>query len=204
MSWREKVSTILENEHVLLKPIHVKDKAEIRELSRDRNIWRYFVFNVSNDDEFESFFTSMLSDQTSGIRAVYTVVDKPSGSIAGSMSFGNMVEKEARLEIGWSWLGEAFRSKGINRWAKYLLMQHSFEVLGALRVEFKTDVLNLQARAALRNIGAIEEGVLRSFNFMPSGRRRDAIFYSVLAEEWPEIKNTLQQHNKIVHQMEVE
>ncbi|TNH42944.1 GNAT family N-acetyltransferase [Photorhabdus luminescens] len=204
MSWREKVSTILENEHVLLKPIHVKDKAEIRELSRDINIWRYFVFHVSNDDEFESFFTSMLNDQTSGIRAVYTVVDKPSGRIAGSMSFGNMVEKEARLEIGWSWLGEAFRGKGINRWAKYLLMQHSFEVLGALRVEFKTDVLNLQARAALRNIGATEEGILRSFNFMPSGRRRDAIFYSVLAEEWPEIKNTLQQHNKIVHQMEVE
>lgn len=203
MSWREKASTILENEHVLLRPIHVEDKAEIRELSRDNHIWRYFVFRVSNDTEFENFFTSMFNDQASGARAVYIVVDKSSGRIAGSMSFGNMVEREARLEIGWSWLGKAFRNKGINRWAKYLLMQHAFETLGALRVEFKTDILNLQARAALRNIGATEEGVLRSFNFMPSGRRRDAIFYSVLAPEWPEIKNTLQQHKKIVHQTEV-
>jgi RimJ/RimL family protein N-acetyltransferase len=114
------------------------------------------------------------------------------------MSFGNMVEKEARLEIGWSWLGQDFRGKGINRWAKFLLMQHAFEILQAQRVEFKTDVLNQQARAGLRNIGAREEGVLRSFNYMPDGRRRDAIFYSVLAAEWPEVKKQLLQHEKVV------
>ena len=52
--------------------------------------------------------------------------------------------------------------------------------MGAERVEFKTDMLNIQARHALRNIGATEEGTLRSFNPMPGGRRRDAVYYSVL------------------------
>ncbi|MEO9238417.1 MAG: GNAT family protein, partial [Jatrophihabitantaceae bacterium] len=98
---------------------------------------------------------------------------------------------DQRLEIGWSWLGRDFQGAGINRWAKFLLLQHAFEQLAAERVEFKTDQLNLQARKALRNIGAVEEGVLRSFNPMPDGRRRDAVYYSVLRAEWPEVKRQL-------------
>ncbi|MFI8417125.1 GNAT family N-acetyltransferase [Serratia sp. NPDC078593] len=204
MCWKTQASATLENEHVMLRPVSENDREAVRELARDSHIWRYFVFRVSNDDEFETFFNAMLSDHAAGTRAVFMVVDKSSGQIAGSMSFGNMAEKDARLEIGWSWLGEAFRGKGINRWAKYLLMRHAFETLGALRVEFKTDVLNLQARAGLRNIGAQEEGVLRSFNTMPDGRRRDAIFYSVLAAEWPNVSETLQHHAKVPYPAEAQ
>ncbi|WP_246432622.1 GNAT family N-acetyltransferase [Xenorhabdus indica] len=181
----------------MLRPVKEEDREEVRALSRDSHIWTYFVFRVSNDVEFERFFDVMLNDQATGNRVVFMVIDKRSSQIAGSMSFGNMHEYEARLEIGWSWLGETFRGKGINRWAKYLLMKHAFETLQALRVEFKTDILNLQARASLRNIGAVEEGTLRSFNFMPDGRRRDAIFYSVLNTEWPRVKQGLQDHRKI-------
>jgi RimJ/RimL family protein N-acetyltransferase len=104
------------------------------------------------------------------------------------MSYGNLSEPDRRLEIGWSWLGAEFRGAGINRWAKYLLLRHAFEVLAAERVEFKTDVLNLPARRALSNIGAVGEGTLRSFNPMPGGRRRDAVFYSVLRAEWPQVQ----------------
>lgn len=204
MSWKENASTLLENEFVQMRPVAHSDRAAMRELARDGQIWRYFVSRVDTDEEFEAFFSGMLGDQTSGVRAVYVVVDKATGNIAGSMSFGNMLEKDARLEIGWSWLGEAFRGKGINRWAKFLLLQHAFETLGAQRVEFKTDVLNLQARAGLRNIGAREEGVLRSFNYMPGGRRRDAIFYSVLAGEWPAIKHGLLTHEKLLQHGEAQ
>ncbi|EJG5924584.1 GNAT family N-acetyltransferase [Salmonella enterica] len=204
MNWQTTASATLENEHVILRPVREDDRESVRALARDSHIWRYFVFRVSSDDEFEAFFNAMLGDQATGARVVFIVVDKASGQIAGSMSFGNMVEKEARLEIGWSWLGEAFRGKGINRWAKYLLMRHAFEELCAIRVEFKTDVLNLQARAGLRNIGAKEEGVLRSFNFMPDGRRRDAIFYSVLADEWPWVSDALQRRAKTGPRLEAQ
>ena len=146
---------------------------------------------ISTEAEFDAFFDAGLADQQAGRRAVYTIVDQSSGQLAGSMSFGNMSPADQRLEIGWSWLGRAFQGRGVNRWAKFLLLQHAFEQLGAERVEFKTDQLNLQARKALRNIGAVEEGVLRSFNPMPDGRRRDAIYYSVLRGEWPEVKRQL-------------
>ncbi|MBP2845683.1 GNAT family N-acetyltransferase [Dickeya oryzae] len=192
MSWNQNAMATLENDRVLLRAVQEDDRQAMRELAQDSQIWQYFVFRVDSDEQFETFFSAMLRDQAAGSRAVFTVIDKASGQIAGSMSIGTMVEQEARLEIGWSWLGKAFRGTGVNRHAKYLLMRHAFETLNAIRVEFKTDVLNTRARAGLRSIGATEEGTLRSFNFMPDNRRRDAIFYSVLAQEWPGVKTMLQ------------
>lgn len=197
MSWKELAPAVLENEHVLLRPVTEADREGVRAVAMDQDIWRYFVSLVETDADFETFFAACLADQRAGRRVVFVIVDKDSGRIAGSMSYGNMAEADARLEIGWSWLGRDFRGRGVNRWAKYLLLEHAFERLGAQRVEFKTDVLNEQARRGLRNIGAVEEGVLRSFNYMPGGRRRDAVFYSVLGGEWPAVKAELAVRPKV-------
>jgi RimJ/RimL family protein N-acetyltransferase len=110
------------------------------------------------------------------------------GVVIGSTSFGNIDLLHGRLEIGWTWLGRQFQGVGINREVKFLLLRFAFEALEIKRVEFKTDVLNQQSRRALKNIGATEEGVLRSHMIMPHNRRRDTIYYSILADEWPEVK----------------
>jgi RimJ/RimL family protein N-acetyltransferase len=191
MTWTEIAATRLENEHVLLRPITPDDRAPLRAIAMDPQIWSYFVTMIVTDADFDAFFDATIDDHLAGRRAVYLVTDKRGGQAAGSMSFGNMAERDARIEIGWSWLGRDFQGRGVNRWAKYLLMEHAFERMHAERVEFKTDRLNEQARRGLRNIGAVEEGTLRSFNVMPGGRRRDAVFYSVLRHEWPEVKRQL-------------
>ncbi|MER7395560.1 GNAT family N-acetyltransferase [Streptomyces sp. NPDC000151] len=197
MTWNESAAVVLENAHVLLRPVTEADREAVRAVAMDPDIWRYFVSAVETDADFEKFFDTCLADQEAGRRVVHIITDKSTGRVAGSMSYGNMAEADARLEIGWSWLGRDFRGQGINRWAKYLLLEHAFEQLGAERVEFKTDILNTQARRGLRNIGAVEEGTLRSFNFMPGGRRRDAIFYSVLRAEWPRVKDELATKPKV-------
>ncbi|MFI7013127.1 GNAT family N-acetyltransferase [Streptomyces sp. NPDC050164] len=198
-AWSQSASTLLENEHVELHPISESDREPLRKIAFDQRIWTYFVSRVESDTDFDTFFDAMLADQSSGKRAVYIIVDKSTGQTAGSSSYGNLAEADRRLEIGWSWLGVDFQGKGVNRWAKYLLLKHAFEVMGAERVEFKTDVLNAQARAGLRNIGAYEEGVMRSFNPMPEGRRRDAIYYSVLRAEWPSVRDQLGRLGKAVN-----
>jgi RimJ/RimL family protein N-acetyltransferase len=195
--WRELAPARLENDHVLVAPVTEADRRPLHEVAMDPDIWRYFVSRVRNDEDYTVVFDTMLADHEAGKRVVFVVTDKHSGRIAGSMCYGNLSEPDRRLEIGWSWLGSDFRGQGINRWVKYLLLEHAFEDLGAERVEFKTDVLNLQARAGLRNIGAVEEGVLRSFNPMPDGRRRDAIYYSILRAEWPEVKAQLATRPKV-------
>jgi RimJ/RimL family protein N-acetyltransferase len=192
MSWWALAQARLENEHVLLRPLDAGDRAALHAIAMDPAIWRYFVTRVETDDDFDAFFDATLDDHTACRRAVFHITDKRDGRTAGSMSYGNLAERDGRLEIGWSWLGREFRGTGLNHWAKYLLLRHAFEPMGAERVEFKTDVLNEQARRGLRNIGATEEGVLRSFNPMPGGRRRDAVYYSVLRAEWPHVKATLE------------
>jgi RimJ/RimL family protein N-acetyltransferase len=191
MSWFDLASTPLENEHVLLCPLRPQDRAPLRAIALDPEIWRYFVVRVDTEADFDGFFDFLAAEQEARRWAVFHITDKRSGQTAGSMSYLNMAEKDGRLEIGASWLGRDFRGKGVNRWAKFLLLQHAFDVLGAQRVEFKTDALNVMARHGLSNIGAREEGTLRSYNPMPGGRRRDAVFYSVLAGEWPQVREQL-------------
>jgi RimJ/RimL family protein N-acetyltransferase len=198
MSWKNKCAVTLGNAHVELRRILPGDRDQLSIVAFDPEIWRYFVFRVSNQAELDQFIADAVNDTESGTRAVFCIVQKQNGTIAGSMAYGNMAEKEKRLEIGWSWLGKEFRGAGLNRWAKFLLLQHAFEVLGCERVEFKTDVLNVQARKGLQNIGAIEEGVLRSYNFMPDNRRRNAVYYSILKEEWPFVKESLLNQPKVL------
>jgi RimJ/RimL family protein N-acetyltransferase len=191
MGWAEVATTRLDNEFVLLRPVEERDRESLRAIAMEPEIWRYFVMRIETDSDFDAFFDLGLSDAEGGRRVVYHITDKRVGRAAGSMSFCNMAEKDGRLEIGWSWLGRDFQGKGVNRWAKFLMLGCAFERLGAERVEFKTDRLNVQARRGLRNIGAREEGTLRSFNPMPDGRRRDAVYYSVLRPEWPEVRERL-------------
>lgn len=197
VSWTTAAVTVLENAHALLRPIVATDRQSLHAIAMDPDIWRYFVTLVETDADFDALFDGMIEDHRTGRRAVYHITDKHSGLAAGSMSFGNLAEADSRLEIGWSWLGREFRGRGVNRWAKYLLMEQAFERMDAERVEFKTDRLNVRARHALVNIGAAEEGMLRSYNAMPGGRRRDAVFYSVLRAEWPRIKAELSTRAKV-------
>ncbi|MFD0305215.1 GNAT family N-acetyltransferase [Streptomyces sp. NPDC127119] len=191
MSWSEQAGTVLDNGVVRLRPLTAADREPIRSVAMDPGIWRYFVALVSDEASFETFFDAMIADQEAGRRVVFHITDLATGRTAGSMSYGNLSEADGRLEIGWSWLGRDFRGTGVNRQAKLLLLRNAFERLGAERVEFKTDRRNEQARRALRNIGATEEGILRSFNPMPDGTRRDAVYYSVLSSEWPSVRDRL-------------
>ena len=190
----------LENDVVLLRPITLADIDEFKKIAFDDAIWKYFVSNVSTGDELEAFVREAVNARHDKTRLAFTSIDKASGQVAGGTAYLNISFKDKRLEIGWSWLAPAFQRSGVNRNNKFLLMEYAFETLGFERVEFKTDVLNQRARKGLKGIGAIEEGVLRSHTLMPFGRRRDTIYYSVLRNEWPEVKNTIFKGYKSGHQ----
>jgi RimJ/RimL family protein N-acetyltransferase len=189
--WRARAAVPLCDDRVLLRPVTPADRDGLRAIALDPRIWRWFVTRVDTETDFRALFDGMLTDSATGRRIVFAVVDRRSGRLAGSTSYGNLSEPDRRLEIGWSWLGVEFQGSGINPHVKGLLLDHAFTSLGAERVEFKTDQRNVQARRALRNIGAVEEGILRSYNPMPDGRRRDAVFYSVVRPEWPEVRARL-------------
>lgn len=180
---------VLENELTLLKPLSSGDEEGLSRIAFDTDIWKYTIVSVLNSTDLKIYIDSALEERKKSMRYPLTIVDKQSGEIAGSTSYGNVSVKDKRIEIGWTWLGKKFRGTDLNRQCKFLLLQYAFEQLKFERVEFKTDFLNNRARKALEKIGAKEEGVLRSHMLLHDGRRRDSIFYSVLRNEWDGIKN---------------
>lgn len=195
MNWSTLKDATLQNDLVSLSRINLSDREAFAKIAFFPEIWAHFVAAVSNDDELDTFLENAIRDTLNGTRIVFAIRNQFSNEIVGSSAYGNISEADLKLEIGWSWITPSLQRSGINRGAKLALLTHAFEVLGCERVEFKTDVLNTNARAALKGIGATEEGVLRSFNFMPGGRRRDAIFYSILKNEWPNVKQHLTRRN---------
>ena len=182
---------ILENASVLLRPMEKNDFNELSGIAYDYDIWRFTVSRCMNNEELNDYINAALKDKLKEVRYPLVIVSKKNNRIAGSTSFGNISNKDKRLEIGWSWLGREYRGTGLNKHCKFLMLTYTFENLAFERVEFKTDVINGQSRKALKKIGAVEEGVLRSHTVMQDGRRRDTIYYSILRPEWPAIKNTV-------------
>jgi RimJ/RimL family protein N-acetyltransferase len=198
MTWQSMFSTTMQNDRVRLRSLQASDRAALAAIAFDPEIWRYFVSRIDDEAGLDRFIETGLADIEARRRAVFVVIDKRSNNLAGSMCYGNLAEADRRLEIGWSWLGAPYRGTGVNRFAKLALLTYAFEELGCARVEFKTDVLNEPARKGLRNIGAKEEGVFRSYNVMPGGRRRDAVYYSIVAAEWPEVRTMLSEPEKLL------
>lgn len=161
------------------------------ELAQDEEMWTYFTLNLSNKKHLKRWMDMAFADKAADTRRPFTVIEKATNKIAGSTSMGNISPHDLRLEIGWSWLGKDFRSTGINRHCKYAMMKFAFEELNFERVEFKTDVLNERAKQGLRKIGGIEEGVLRSHMTLWNNRRRSSVYFSVLKNEWPKVKQTI-------------
>jgi RimJ/RimL family protein N-acetyltransferase len=183
---------ILETNSVILRPIAEGDfDAFLNLAQQDEDMWKYFSFNLGDKTHLKTWMEAAAADRQAGTRRPFTIIDKITNQIAGSSSMGNISYHDRRLEIGWSWLGKDLRSTGINFNAKYAMMRYAFDQLNFERVEFKTDVMNERAKQGLRKVGGKEEGVLRSHMTMWNNRRRDSIYFSVLKNEWPQLKETI-------------
>ena len=113
------------------------------------------------------------------------------GELAGATRYMEMRPGHRRLEIGSTWLAPAFMRTPANRTFKRLLLDHAFGQMGVLRVEIKTDILNTRSQRAIEGLGATREGVLRQHMPRPDGTQRDTVMYSIIAEEWPQVKAQL-------------
>lgn len=179
---------VIENSNVLLRPIKSDDFYSFKEITNEQKLWYYFTSDLSNLDELKNWVETALIDLQNKTRLPFTILSKPENKIIGSTSFGNFSQRDLRIEIGWTWISKEFQGKAKNDQVKFLMLKYCFEELNLTRVEFKTDVLNVHARNALKRIGAVEEGILRSHTLMTNNRRRDSIYYSVLKDEWQKLK----------------
>ena len=183
---------VLEGSFVRLEPMSIDHHQRLSEVGLDPEIWRYTVVMIRTPDEMRDYMVEAMELEKKGTSLPFVTVERSSGKAVGSTRFGNYDPLNRKIEIGWTWIAKPWQRTAINTEAKYLMLTHAFERLGCVRVELKTDVLNGPSRQAMLRIGAREEGVLRKHTLMWTGRYRDSIYYSVLDDEWMDVKANLE------------
>ena len=182
---------ILAGKSVRLEPLSLNHLQGLSEVAFDASIWKWNPSAVSNQIDLKNYIESALVDKEKGISLPFATIEQSSNIVIGSTRFGNIDVKNRRVEIGWTWINPNWQRSTINTEAKFLMLQHAFEIWNCIRVELKTDVLNEQSRKAILRIGAKEEGILRRHVICDSGRFRDTIYFSILDSEWQDVKNNL-------------
>jgi N-acetyltransferase len=175
---------VLEGRYVRLEPLSLEHLVSLCEASRE---WSLTLEKVRDGIE------SALRQQAAGSALPFATIDKVSGRAVGGTRYLNISSVDHRLEIGSTWLGKPWRRTAINTEAKFLMLEHAFERLGCIRVEFKVDVLNELSRAAVLRLGAKEEGTLRNYRLTAEGKIHDIVCYSIIEPEWLNIKARLRE-----------
>jgi N-acetyltransferase len=170
----------LEGRHVRLEPLSLDHRADLGEAGLDEELWRWIPKAVRTAEDMRAYIEAALRAQAEVSALPFATVERASGRAIGSTRFGNIDRVHRRLEIGWTWIGRRWQRTAVNTEAKYLMLRHAFETLGAMRVELKTDSLNERSRRAILRLGAVEEGTFRKHMVTESGRVRHTVYFSVM------------------------
>jgi RimJ/RimL family protein N-acetyltransferase len=184
----------LEGSAVRLEPIRPEHAERFWEASKDAldDIFQWIPYRMKTPEDLQQVVKQAFAEQECGKSVVFATVERSSGLVIGSTRFMNIHRANRRVEIGWTWIVPAWHRTGVNTEAKYLMLQHAFEVWQCMRVELKTDALNQRSRNAILRIGAKEEGTLRKHLVTWTGRVRDTVYFSILDTEWPSAKQRLE------------
>ncbi|HET6658793.1 MAG TPA: GNAT family protein [Rubrobacter sp.] len=189
--WKNLVS-VLEGEIVRLEPLARRHEKELFEAALDERIWRWMPYDAGGSCErFQAWLEDALAASSAGTEAAFATLEAATGELVGSTRYLALRPEHRGLEIGWTWLTPAHWQTGANVEAKLLMLEHAFERLGCLRVEFKTDSRNERSRAALAALPAQFEGIFRKHMLVRGGERRDSAYYSIIDDEWPEVRENL-------------
>lgn len=184
---------ILSAPHVRLEPLGLQHAAELFAAAADPDIWTYMPRNgFASLGETEQWICDTLAEQAAGAILPFVQVDPVTGRAFGSTRYLDIQRKHRCLEIGWTWIGREHRRTSANTEAKFLLLRHAFEGLGAIRVQLKTDLRNVRSQTAIARIGAQREGVLRHHMILWNGYVRDSVYFSITDSEWPQVKVRLE------------
>ena len=176
----------LEGRFVRLEPLSDDNRDEVRAaLDCDPEAWSTMV-NVARGEHFDHWWCHATDSQ--GLP--FAVRRRGDGRVIGTTGYYEIAPAHRRVEIGGTFYAPAARGGPVNPEAKRLLIGHAFDQ-GAVRVEFVTDAINARSRAALTKLGALEEGVLRRHKTTWTGRVRDTVMFSIIAEEWPAVRDRL-------------
>ena len=178
---------VFEDDCVKLSPLKLEHNKTLLGISKDPNIWTYFLEKGNGIDNLTKYIVNAVNNRTAGKEYPFIVFDKVKNQYSGTTRFYDYSDELKTIKLGHTWYGKPFRGTGLNKHCKYLLFEFAFEKLKVERIGFGAHIENKISIAAMKSVGCKEEGVLR--NFIPSlyGKgRADIILLSILINEWLE------------------
>jgi N-acetyltransferase len=182
----------LEGRYVRLAPMTMEHAQALWPAASPPDLWAFTTVQMRDIADLRRYMEAALADQASGTALPFCTVERASAEVVGMTRYGNISPENRRVEIGWTFVTPSRQRTPLNTEAKYLMFRHAFETWRCNRVELKTNALNVRSRQAILRVGAIEEGTLRRHMINSDGTVRDTVYYSVIAEEWPEVKSHLE------------
>ncbi len=179
----------LRSERLSLVPLQRDHRDALLRAAADGRLWDLRFTNVPGPDTVDTYLETALAGRAAGTVIPYAM--EVDSQIVGSTRFWKLDRVNRKVEIGHSWIAASWQRSFVNTEAKFLMLAYAFEVLGCVRVQFTTDVLNQRSRAAILRLGAVEEGVVRHERIMPDGRKRDSVRFSIIDDEWPDVRREL-------------
>jgi len=187
-----------EGQYVRLVPLTLAHEDALIAAAADGELWNTDVTIIPKSEGMRDYIQAALDGQAEGRELPFVIkaVARPSGrapnslddAIVGTTRFYEIRPQDRAVAIGYTWLAKSAQRTLVNTESKLLLLTYAFEHWQCNRVELITDVLNEQSRAAILRLGAKQEGILRKHLILPSGRVRDSVLFSIIDDEWPEVK----------------
>lgn len=182
----------LRGQRARLQPLTLSHTDALWAAGTDEDIWRYFPAPIRSRDAMAQWVRDAVQEQEQGHSLPFAIIDQETGRIVGSTRFADISRPHRAAEIGWTWLAPTVWRTRVNTECKYLLLSHGFETLDLIRIFLKTDSRNARSQRAIERIGGIKEGVLRRHLILADGYIRDSVYYSIIVEEWPGVKQRLE------------
>ena len=187
----EVLPIVLDGQQVRLEPLTKAHAEALIAAAADGDLWNSNVTIIPSRDTIADYIQAALDGQAQGRELPFVIINKSSNRIVGTTRFYEIRSNDRAAAIGYTWLAKSAQRTAVNTESKLLLLTHAFEHWRCNRVELITDVLNEQSRAAILRLGAKQEGILRKHLILPSGRVRDSVLFSIIDDEWPEVKDRL-------------
>ncbi|HZU12428.1 MAG TPA: GNAT family protein [Chloroflexota bacterium] len=180
----------LQGRSLRLEPLAAFHAADLLRVAGDRRTFDY-MFSAPpswNEEGFRTYIRGLAAMEN---QVALAMVREDTGEAIGVSTYLDIRPSHRGLEIGSTWIGPPYQGTFVNPEAKFLMLRHAFDDLGAVRVQLKTDGRNLHSQAAIRKLGAVYEGTLRKHIILPDGFIRDTVMFSITAEEWPAVREGL-------------
>jgi RimJ/RimL family protein N-acetyltransferase len=178
---------------VVLEPLREHHREPLRAAAAlDESIWDYFPIGFNGAGErLDPWFDATMERYARDEHLPFAVREREDDRIIGTTRFYDVVPEHLRVAIGSTWYVPDARGTLINSEVRLLTLGHAFDHWKVNRVELITDPLNLASRAAMKILGAVEEGVIRSHLVYHDGRVRDSVLFSIVSGEWPDVRRRL-------------